>query len=58
MRIVDSTKDLKALVAEVEGSPYVALDTEFMRDQTYWPKLCLLQVPAPGGIAAIVDPLA
>ncbi len=58
MRIVDSTKDLKALVAEVEGSPYVALDTEFMRDQTYWPKLCLLQVAAPGGIAAIVDPLA
>jgi ribonuclease D len=58
MRIVESTKDLKALAAELEDAPYIALDTEFMRDQTYWPKLCLLQVAAPGGIAAIVDPLA
>ena len=58
MRIIDTTKDLKALIAELDGAPYVALDTEFMRDQTYWPKLCLLQIAAPGGIAAIVDPMA
>ncbi len=58
MRIVDSTEALNALVGELESAPYIALDTEFMRDQTYWPKLCLLQVAAPGGIAAIVDPLS
>lgn len=58
MRIVDSTNDLKALVADLEGAPYLALDTEFMRDQTYWPKLCLIQVAAPGGHAAIIDPMA
>ena len=58
MRIVESTEGLKALASELEGAPYIALDTEFMRDQTYWPKLCLLQVAALGNIAAIVDPLS
>ena len=57
MRIVDDNAGLKALIADLEGAPYLALDTEFMRDQTYWPKLCLIQVAAPG-IEAIVDPLA
>ena len=57
MRIIETTADLKDLCKELEGAPYVALDTEFMRDSTYWPKLCLLQIAAPG-VAAIVDPLA
>jgi ribonuclease D len=56
MRIVNSTPDLKALVAELTGAPYLALDTEFMRDQTYWPKLCLIQV-ASSCVEAIIDPL-
>jgi ribonuclease D len=58
MRIVDTVEDLKTLVGQLESAPYLALDTEFMRDQTYWPKLCLMQVAAPGGIAAIIDPIA
>ena len=57
MRIVETSDDLKAFVAELSGAPYLALDTEFLRDQTYYPKLCLIQVAAPG-IEAIVDPLA
>src|SRR5471032_2419738 len=62
MRIVESTYDLKAFVAELSGAPYLALDTEFLRDQTYYPILCLIQVAAPpvngDGVEAIIDPLA
>jgi len=57
MRIVRSTEELRALVAEIARAPYLALDTEFMRDQTYWPKLCLIQVASPD-TEAIIDPLA
>jgi ribonuclease D len=57
MAVIETTDDLRALAAELANAPYIALDTEFMRDQTYWPKLCLLQVAATG-IEAIVDPLA
>jgi ribonuclease D len=57
MRIIETTADLRALIAEMSGAPYVALDTEFMRDQSYWPKLCLIQISALG-IEAIIDTLA
>jgi ribonuclease D len=57
MRIVDSSDDLRAFVGELAQAPYLALDTEFLRDQTYYPKLCLIQVAAPG-IEGIIDPLA
>src|SRR5580704_2684666 len=57
MRIVENTDDLKVFVGELSGAPYLALDTEFLRDQTYYPKLCLIQVAAPG-IEGIIDPLA
>ena len=57
MRIIQTTDELRALAEELAGAPYLALDTEFMRDQTYWPKLCLIQIAAPG-TSAIIDPLA
>jgi ribonuclease D len=57
MRIVESTADLKDLARELASAPYLALDTEFMRDSTYWPKLCLIQIAGPG-VAAIIDPQA
>src|SRR5471032_946258 len=57
MRIVETNEALAAFVAELASAPYLALDTEFLRDQTYYPKLCLIQVAAPG-IEGIIDPLA
>ena len=57
MRIIETTADLAALADELASAPYLALDTEFMRDSTYWPKLCLIQIAAPD-VAAIIDPLA
>ncbi|MEO8301715.1 MAG: ribonuclease D, partial [Rhizomicrobium sp.] len=48
---------LIALMGELANAPYLALDTEFLRDQTYYPILCLIQVAAPG-TEAIIDPLA
>ncbi len=57
MRIITDTDALKAFCAELGGGPYVAIDTEFMRDQTYWPKLCLVQA-AGAGVEGIIDPQA
>ncbi len=57
MRIVETNEALAAFLSELGSAPYLALDTEFLRDQTYYPKLCLIQVAAPG-IEGIIDPLA
>ena len=56
MRIVETNEALAAFIAELSQAPYLALDTEFLRDQTYYPKLCLIQVAAPGA-DGIIDPL-
>lgn len=56
MAIIETNEALEALITELAGASYIALDTEFMRDQTYWPRLCLVQVAAPG-IEAIIDPM-
>jgi ribonuclease D len=57
MTPITSTADLAAFCARLDGQAFVAVDTEFMRETTYWPKLCLIQAAAPGGIEATIDPL-
>ena len=49
--------ELRHLVERLQRSERIALDTEFLRERTYYPKLCLLQV-ATEELLAIVDPLA
>ena len=58
MTPITSTADLADFCARLEGQAFVAVDTEFMRETTYWPKLCLIQAAAPGGVEATIDPLA
>lgn len=58
MTVIDTTTDLQDLCVLLRKSDYVTLDTEFLRDKTYFPKLCLVQLSAPGEDAVAVDPLA
>ncbi len=58
MKIITDTEALRAYVEELEGQPFVAIDTEFIRESTYWPNLCLVQLAGPADEGVIVDPLA
>ncbi len=57
MSIITTTEALEATCARLSTAGYVTVDTEFMRDATYWPKLCLIQLASPTE-DCIVDPLA
>ena len=54
---ITSQKELVAFCKQVEDGAYITVDTEFIRDKTYYPKLCLVQI-AGEKVEAIVDPLA
>ena len=56
-RLIEAQADLDAFCARLQEADYVTVDTEFMRDATYWPKLCLVQL-ADGETARAVDVLA
>ena len=55
--LITQTVDLEALVVRLAEHPFIAVDTEFMRENTYWPDLCLIQV-ASSEEAAAIDPKA
>ncbi|MEM1431374.1 MAG: ribonuclease D [Pseudomonadota bacterium] len=58
MRTLTTTDDLAAFCAEAAHGPYVTVDTEFLRERTYWSKLCLVQMALPGeGEAVLIDPI-
>lgn len=48
---------LSAFCQKLAQAPFIAVDTEFMRETTYWPKLCLIQAASPLH-SAVIDPLA
>ena len=57
MQIINTTDQLASLCEKLSQEQFVTIDTEFMRDKTYWPKLCLIQIAGDKDIA-IIDPLA
>jgi ribonuclease D len=54
MHVITQTDELARACARLGEAPFLAIDTEFMREQTFWPKLCLIQMAAEG-IEALVD---
>ena len=55
--LITTTAALEALCARLRGEAVVTVDTEFMRERTYWPELCVVQL-AGGADVAVVDALA
>lgn len=57
MQIISTKNELADLCHRYSDADFVTVDTEFLRESTYWPKLCLVQIGRPGD-AAIIDVLA
>jgi ribonuclease D len=57
MGLITDTAELAAFCEHLAGTEFIAVDTEFIRERTFWPKVCLIQVAGPDRAAAI-DPLA
>jgi len=55
--LITTSEALAELCTRLAKSPFVTVDTEFMRENTYWPELCLVQI-ANEEEAAAIDPLA
>lgn len=65
-QVITDTETLRSFCLRASEAPYVAVDTEFMRESTFWPILCLVQVAIGGekkdgedarSLSAVVDPL-
>jgi ribonuclease D len=54
---VRTPEELSAALTKLANSPFVAIDTEFLRERTYYPKFCLLQI-AHDSYCALIDVLA
>jgi len=57
MDLIARTEDLAAACAKLAAAPFIAVDTEFMREQTFWPRLCLVQI-ASEDTEVLVDSMA
>lgn len=57
IQYINTPDQLVKLCEQIKKEPWLALDTEFLREKTYYPKFCLLQIATPEWVACI-DPIA
>lgn len=57
MKLITDTDTLAEYCARLAKAPYITVDTEFLREKTFWPRLCLVQMAGPED-ELIIDPLA
>ncbi len=57
MHLISDTAALSAACDRLATHPFVTVDTEFLRETTYYPKLCLIQIASPDE-AVLIDPLS
>lgn len=57
MKLITDTDTLAYTVELLSKSDFVTVDTEFLRETTFWPQLCLIQLASPD-VTALIDPLA
>jgi ribonuclease D len=57
MELISTTDKLITFCKEIENENFITVDTEFIREDTYWPKVCLIQVAGEQEIA-LIDPLS
>jgi len=57
VQFIDTPEDLATLCQQFANKDWLAVDTEFLREKTYYPQLCLIQI-ASDDVIACVDPLA
>lgn len=57
IQYINTPEQLATLCGQIKLEPWLALDTEFLREKTYYPKFCLLQIATPTWVAC-VDPIA
>lgn len=57
MELITTNDALQALCGQLKTQRYITVDTEFLREKTFWPQLCLIQA-AGQDIEAMIDPLA